>query len=88
MAVNKTDFIFRLEGLKLSAKDEERIAQAIASAAQAELGNGPLKTGATVFATPRQWRGKWVAVLADGVNIKQKVGELSNSQLSVKEGIK
>ncbi len=79
-----SEFIFRLEGVNLSAKDEDRIAQVIRSAVHAELGNR--KTSAAVFVNPLKWKGGLFAILKKGVVPEAKINELQKKQFKVVEG--
>ena len=79
-----SEFIFRLEGLNLSTKEEDRIAQVIRAAVHAELGNR--KTNAAVFVNPLTWKGGLFALLKKGVVPEGKIKELQKKQYMVVEG--
>lgn len=73
---NSTDFVFRVEGLKLSAADQQRISAAIGSAVQAELGRAPQRTGTPGIFFPIQWPGGIWILIARGSNIGERVRQI------------
>jgi hypothetical protein len=61
-----TDFVFRVEGIKLSAKDQERISQAISAAVGEEMLKMAKPTDDVAIIRPFPWPGGiWIKGIRD-----------------------
>ena len=62
-----TNFVFRVEGLKLSSADQDRISQAIAGAVSGELLKIHRPADPPIIVKPFPWPGGiWIKALQDG----------------------
>ena len=83
---DKIDFVFRVEGLRLSASDQSRIAGAVRSAVAGELARAG-KSGPAVHVLPAEWAGGIWAVLRTGVDGVKQTSELQRVKLGVQEKV-
>jgi hypothetical protein len=81
---DKIDFVFRVEGLKLSAADQARIGGAVRAAVEGELAK-TRKSGAAVHVIPEEWRGGYWAILPKGIDGAKRTDELQGVNLAVRE---
>jgi hypothetical protein len=81
---DKIDFVFRVEGLRLSTADQARIAGAVRAAVEGELARNR-KSGAAVHVHPEEWKGGMWAVLTRGVDALKRTQELQGINLAVQE---
>lgn len=85
-AADATDFVFRVEGLKLSSADQDRISQAIAGAVSAELLKLNRLADPPIIIKPFPWPGGiWIRALQD-VGIFNRVRQLAKSKVNVSIG--
>ena len=78
-----TDFVFRVDGLKLSSADEERISQAIAGAVNTELLKVHKPADPPIIIKPFPWPGGiWIKTLEEG-GLFNKVKQLAKSKVNV-----
>ncbi|HQR36236.1 MAG TPA: hypothetical protein PLK30_26160 [Blastocatellia bacterium] len=78
-----TNFVFRVEGLRLSTADQERISQAIAGAVNAELLKVHKLADPPIIIKPFPWPGGiWIKVLEEG-GLFNKVKQLAKSKVDV-----
>jgi hypothetical protein len=78
-----TDFVFRVDGLKLSAADQERISQAIAGAVNTELLKVHRAVDPPIIIKPFPWPGGiWIKALEEG-GLFNKVKQLAKSKVNV-----
>lgn len=83
---NATNFVFRVEGLRLSSADQERISQAIAGAVSAELLKAHKLPDPPIIIKPFPWPGGiWIKVLNEA-GLFSKVKELARSKVNVTIG--
>ncbi len=81
-----TNFVFRVEGLRLTSADQERISQAIAGAVNAELLKAHKLADPPIIIKPFPWPGGiWIKALSE-VGIFNKIKELSRSKVNVSIG--
>ncbi len=72
-----TDFVFRVEGIKLSAKDKERISQAISSAVSEEMLRLAKPAEDLAIIRPFPWPGGiWIRAIRD-LRVFDRVAELA-----------
>ena len=72
-----TDFVFRVEGVKLSAKDQERISQAISAAVGEEMLKLAKSADPPAIVRPLQWPGGiWIRAIRD-LKVFDRVAELA-----------
>ncbi|HZM90935.1 MAG TPA: hypothetical protein VFF31_30725 [Blastocatellia bacterium] len=86
MADDATNFVFRVEGLKLSAQDQQRISQAIAGAVGAELVKLHKPVDPPMIVKPFPWPGGiWIRALKD-VGVFDRVKRLGAEKVNVQIG--
>lgn len=86
MADDATNFVFRVEGLKLSAQDQQRISQAIAGAVNGELLKLNRTTDPPIVLKPFPWPGGiWMRVRRDA-GLFNRVKQLSKETVNVTIG--
>jgi hypothetical protein len=75
-----TNFVFRVEGLKLSAQDQQRISQAIAGAVNGELLKLHKPAEPPIIIKPFPWPGGiWIRALRD-VGVFDRVKRLGREK--------
>ena len=85
-AADTTDFVFRVEGLKLSTADQDRISQAIAGAVSSELLKLHRPVDPPIIVKPFPWPGGiWIKALQD-VGIFDRVKGLGREKVNVTIG--
>lgn len=83
---NATDFVFRVEGLRLSAADQERISKAIAGAVNDELLKIHKPVDPPIIIKPFPWPGGiWIKTLVEN-GLFDKVKQFSKTKPIVKYG--
>lgn len=86
MADDATNFVFRVEGLKLSAQDQQRISQAITGAVNAELVKLNKIADPPIILKPFPWPGGiWIRALQD-VGVFDRVKRLGKEKVNVTIG--
>lgn len=85
-ADNATDFVFRVEGLKLSSADQDRISQAIAGAVNAELLKMHKPADPPIIIKPFPWPGGiWIKNL-DAIAAIEKAKQFLRTKVNVTFG--
>jgi len=78
-----TDFVFRVEGIKLSARDQERISQAISAAVSGEMLKLAKPANDPAIIRPLLWPGGiWIKVIRD-LKVFDRVAALANMKPKV-----
>ncbi|MGE0885248.1 MAG: hypothetical protein AB7P14_17015 [Blastocatellales bacterium] len=78
-----TNFVFRVEGLRLSSADQERISQAIAGAVNAELLKVHKLADPPIIIKPFPWPGGiWIKALEEG-GLFNKIKQFAKSKVDV-----
>ena len=86
MADDATNFVFRVEGLKLSSQDQQRISQAITGAVNAELVKLNKPADPPIILKPFPWPGGiWIRALQD-VGAFDRVKRLGREKVNVTIG--
>jgi len=81
-----TNFVFRVEGLKLSSADQDRISQAIAGAVSAELLKLNRPADPPIIVKPFPWPGGiWIKALQEG-GLFDRVRGLGREKVNVTIG--
>ncbi len=81
-----TNFVFRVEGLRLTSADQERISQAIAGAVNAELLKAHKLADPPIIIKPFPWPGGiWIKTLEAAVAF-EKAQKLAKSKINVNFG--
>lgn len=86
MADEAINFVFRVEGVKLSAQDQARISQAISGAVSAELLKLDKPAEPPIIIKPFPWPGGiWIRALRD-VGVFDRVKRLGKEKVNVTIG--
>jgi hypothetical protein len=80
---NATDFVFRVEGIKLSDQDQERISQAITTAVQTELLRALKPDSTAAIFRPIKWPG---GIWIKGLNFDARLADLRKVTAKVNFG--
>ncbi|MBS1786886.1 MAG: hypothetical protein JST85_04155 [Acidobacteria bacterium] len=85
-ADNATDFVFRVEGLRLSSADQDRISQAITGAVNAELLKIHKPADPPIIVKPFPWPGGiWIKTL-DAVSAFERAKQFVRAKVNVTIG--
>ena len=81
-----TNFVFRVEGLKLSSADQDRISQAIAGAVSSELLKLNRPVDPPIIVKPFPWPGGiWIKTLSEA-GVFDRVKQLGREKVNVTIG--
>ena len=86
MADDATNFVFRVEGLKLTAQDQQRISQAIAGAVNAELVKLNRTADPPIILKPFPWPGGILIRALRDVGVFDRVKRLGKETVNVTIG--
>jgi len=82
--ISGNDFVFRIEGVKLDAKAQQRISHAIANAVNVEINRLDLEPQGGQIILPTKWPGGIWIKLKDRPGIAQKLEQLAQLKPTVK----